>query len=37
MNITSLTDSLSVAEQIQLTDLDALKSAGFECVINNRH
>ena len=36
MNISPLTDSLSVAEQIQLADLDALKSAGFECVINNR-
>ena len=36
MSTHKLTDSLSVAEQISLADLEALGAQGFRSVINNR-
>ncbi len=36
MIIKSLTDVLSVSEQLKLADLKAAKEAGFSCIINNR-
>ena len=36
MNIKSLTDGLSVSEQITLADMQAIKDAGFRAIICNR-